>query len=604
MGVLRLFRHISLKWEDCLEKLKGAIDACETAHSKGIKVDWLELDLNSIFHPVAQELYQYGNTPKNSLPASLLYPSRNKPRQQPQIPEKKLFADICKRIEAIRRIIEPELGIYFATDGVAGSSKGSQQRKRRFKAAQEAEAKSSSSHGEHNVLPKWDSNCISTGTSFMERLGLYIDAWVKRQMHENPAWKNLTVIVDSHRLVGEGEHKLLKHMRQNPQCSYVIVSPDADLIFLGMGAHNPRVWIFRENIFDDIDASFFLVDLSLFRQCVLKEIGMDEEKSRADLRVKYSLTDKEIVEKIIEDFIIYCFFIGNDFLPQIPSLNINNDGIETILTIYPKVIREHGFITVKENGTYNISKSSLKSLLYELAQLEYQMMVTHQKQSRARWPDTILQKHVSHPIVPGKFKDSGQPERTLAIDMPRYKQEYYEQKFGGIEPESIVHEYLKGMVFVLRYYLDTIPSYTWSFPFNFAPFFQEMYEHVDSFDTSMTFEPSTPLSPLEQLTAVLPGRSSYLLPEALQMLSTSSKSPIIDMYPIDFEVDLEGKRQEYEGVVILPHISVDRLRKAFKALEPQLSEYDRERNLPGKLVTYFRNNEGQVIQRITDPKQI
>ena len=55
MGVLKFFRYISIKYNDCLIPLQGSYLKCESANSKGVQIDWLELDLNSIFHPVAQE---------------------------------------------------------------------------------------------------------------------------------------------------------------------------------------------------------------------------------------------------------------------------------------------------------------------------------------------------------------------------------------------------------------------------------------------------------------------------------------------------------------------------------------------------------------------
>ena len=112
-----------------------------------------------------------------------------------------------------------------------------------------------------------------------------------------------------------------------------------------------------------------------------------------------------------------------------------------------------------------------------------------------------------------------------------------------------------------------------------------MAEQIDDFDTSMIFNPSTQLTPLEQLISILPNKSSYLLPEPLRVLS-SADSPIVDMYPIEYDTDCEGKKYDYEGIVIIPIVDVKRLRKAFNKLEPQLSEYDRRRNLPGKITLY------------------
>ena len=38
-----------------------------------------------------------------------------------------------------------------------------------------------------------------------------------------------------------------------------------------------------------------------------------------------------------------------------------------------------------------------------------------------------------------------------------------------------------------------------------------------------------------------------------------SRSPIIDFYPTDFRVDQEGKRNDWEGIVLVPFIDEARL---------------------------------------------
>lgn len=52
----------------------------------------------------------------------------------------------------------------------------------------------------------------------------------------------------------------------------------------------------------------------------------------------------------------------------------------------------------------------------------------------------------------------------------------------------------------------------------------------------MTFEQGTPFKPFEQLLGVLPAPSSSLLPAPFKPLMESSSSPIIDFYPLSFEV--------------------------------------------------------------------
>lgn len=566
MGVFRFFRFITQKYPECLIKLNGTYESCTPPQSKGIYTDWLEFDLNSVFHPVAQKLYSYGTSTQSNTRISLLKPTLNKQISQQDIPEKVLFSEICKRLQNIINIIKPQKGIYFAIDGVAGVSKQSQQRKRRFKSAQE---------NTDNNEKKFDSNVISCGTLFMERLSKYIDIFIQKQMENNPQWKNLNIIFNNQRVIGEGEHKSIHHMKQNPQYSYTIVSPDADLIFLSMGLNNPKIYIFRENIFDDMAAAFFMVSIEVFKKSVLTELKLND------------ITNKQLT---IEDFIIYCFFIGNDFLPQIPSININNQGIENIFALYPIIIKEHGFISQKQNNNYTINKKAMKQLLLELSKQEHQMIINNIKKNKTKWPDKLLMKYTSY-----------SPHKSITIDLENYKKEYYQQKFNGIDTKEISHEYLKGILFVTKYYLDKIPSYTWAYPYFYAPYFKELYEHIDSFDENMTFEESEPLTPLEQLLSIVPGKCSYLLPEPLRFLSTSAESPIIDMFPINFEIDLEGKKNEYECTILLPHIDPERLRDAFNEHKHKLSEYDTQRNKPGKILTYYYDNKNQLIKMLSEP---
>lgn len=54
--------------------------------------------------------------------------------------------------------------------------------------------------------------------------------------------------------------------------------------------------------------------------------------------------------------------------------------------------------------------------------------------------------------------------------------------------------------------------------------------------------------------AVLPAASKEHLPAAYHDLMTSPDSKVIDYYPINFETDLNGKKQEWEAVVLIPFI--------------------------------------------------
>lgn len=97
------------------------------------------------------------------------------------------------------------------------------------------------------------------------------------------------------------------------------------------------------------------------------------------------------------------------------------------------------------------------------------------------------------------------------------------------------------------------------------------------------FELSEPFRPFEQLLAVLPEASSDCLPKPLQKLMTSnpSESPIHDFYPMNFETDLNGKRNDWEAVVLIPFIDEKRLLEAIRGQENQLSKEEKARNSHG-----------------------
>lgn len=93
------------------------------------------------------------------------------------------------------------------------------------------------------------------------------------------------------------------------------------------------------------------------------------------------------------------------------------------------------------------------------------------------------------------------------------------------------------------------------------------------------FDFGKPFRPFEQLMGVLPEASKSLIPQAYQVpisretlilrlthqyqdLMYNPTSPILDFYPQEFELDLNGKKQDWEAIVKIPFIDEKRLLSA------------------------------------------
>jgi 5'-3' exoribonuclease 2 len=59
---------------------------------------------------------------------------------------------------------------------------------------------------------------------------------------------------------------------------------------------------------------------------------------------------------------------------------------------------------------------------------------------------------------------------------------------------------------------------------------------------------------------------------------TDEDSPIIDFYPTEFEIDMNGKKMLWQGVALLPFIDRQRLLDAMAPRYPSLNEDEVRRN--------------------------
>ena len=209
---------------------------------------------------------------------------------------------------------------------------------------------------------------------------------------------------------------------------------------------------------------------------------------------------------------------------------------------------------------------------------------------------------------PAAASDDTSPEDTIMLWEEGYSDRYYEQKFK-VDPKDVefrhkvARAYAEGLAWVLLYYFQGCPSWTWYYPYHYAPFAADF---VDIGDMEVSFEKGKPFRPYEQLMGVLPAASNHAIPEPFRDLMVNEESDIIDFYPTNFPIDLNGKKFAWQGVALLPFIDEKRLLKAMDTKYPLLSEEEVSRNELGKEALLFSTRHPlyeEIAQNFYSKKQ-
>jgi 5'-3' exoribonuclease 1 len=514
-----------------------------------VEVDNLMIDMNGVFHNSSQKIYEYGNCKP---PPNLLKRRNNARRTNPLKQQIRVFEDVCKTVEKMFDIVEPKKRLILCVDGPAPLSKQAQQRQRRFRSAKDADEKS-----------PFDSNAITPGTKFMDYLSKYIDWYIRKRISEDKKWQNIEVIFSNEKSPGEGEHKIVNYIRHygNPTETYCINGLDADLIMLSLGTHLPNFYVLREDLYDPGN-EFFCINIGKVRETLSSIMTWKSETHKFSRR------------SAIDDFIFLCFIVGNDFLPHIPSIEIIEKGIEVIIEVYKLIGASYGHITSNVDGV-KFNKKPLSAFLSVIGQHEKELMEEKLSRKKSFFPD---------PLVESCAKQVGKGKWEL--DIGKYRETYCSKKFPyGEDIKTICHHYFEGMQWVISYYTQGVPNWKWRYPYHYAPPASVLAEHMDTF-VFPEYGRTIPSVPFQQLLSVLPPKSAKLIPEPLCKLLTSSTSPLHEYCPNDFEVDLSGKRKEWEGIVILPMVNFEKVREEYFKIVSTVDPRELKRNVTGRSFVY------------------
>ncbi len=87
---------------------------------------------------------------------------------------------------------------------------------------------------------------------------------------------------------------------------------------------------------------------------------------------------------------------------------------------------------------------------------------------------------------------------------------------------------------------------------------------------------------------VFPAASRSHVPQPWGELMMDPEAPIIDFYPEDFKIDLNGKKYAWQGVALLPFVDEVRLKSALKPFYDKLTSEEIRRNIRGDDRLYVR----------------
>ena len=430
--------------------------------------------------------------------------------------EKYLIADVILNINKYIQFITPSTTIYIAFDGVAPFAKMEQQRTRRYKSQY-------LSTFTHSKKPsRWNTSSITPGTSFMNELSRVIK---EEFANKEEVYGVRQIIVSGANIPGEGEHKIYEHMRQTSTIhdNVAVYGLDSDLIMLSIfhTIYSKNIYIFREApVFGDshkpannnIRGSDSKLPLFLDVNKLMKSISLEMDCC--------NYYDK----RRVFDYVFLCFFLGNDFLPHFPALNIRTHGIQVLLDTYRQTIAKTNQYLITKDGE-KIMWKSVNMLIKELAKNERTFILqeydTRSKWDHKQWPETTpKEKEDLINNVPVIFRAE---EKYICPKEAHWETRYYTALFHGNTPEtpdfikSVCTNYLEGLEWVYIYYTRGCPDWKWKYNYHYPPLLADLIKYVPhSFTDFILPNNNIPFSPFVQLSYVLPPQQLGLLPEHMR----------------------------------------------------------------------------------------
>jgi len=463
--------------------------------SHSLSVDNIYLDCNSIIYDVYHKMASDSSALSDGIVISII-------------------KNVILKIEEYISIIQPINTVIIAFDGVAPVAKLEQQRSRRYKSWYQNEV--SRMIFKKDKPDPWNTTAITPGTKFMAELNNMISRHFNADSFTKYKVKNIIVSGSNH--VGEGEHKLFDYIRSNSlkhlSETTVIYGLDADLIMLSINHLPicPKIYLFREtpHFIQSIDSSLepeanYFLDIPELTQAI----------------ISYMNNDRVFTVSKVYDYIFLCFFLGNDFLPHFPAINIRTGGVDKMMEAYRATVgKTNDFITDGKTIKWN----NLRKVVSHLASLEEEFyikehLLRNKKEKYYLSDTTPEEKFKKFEATPNYDREM---EKFINPVKPFWQSRYYRGLFSiksdsnDEQKRDIAINYLQGLEWTMKYYTTGCPDWRWRYKYCYPPLLQDLIKYIPVFETEFVpFKPANPVSEIVQLCYVLPRTSLQLLPPKL-----------------------------------------------------------------------------------------
>jgi 5'-3' exoribonuclease 2 len=495
-------------------------------NQKPVGLDMYCIDFNGIIHNVAQDMirkYKDTNTDKNHI-------------------EDEIIAGVWERIQYYVENYKAKKYLICA-DGVAPLAKMFQQRKRRYLNIYKNTL--------DNVAITWDTNAITPGTLFMDKLNRTLN----EKLNKNTKG-GAKIIYSGSDECGEGEHKIFHRLKETPANDKIIIHGlDADLILLSLMSHKENIYLMRE-VKDPHtnDTVFNYLNIKELRKAILCELKMSWNLSEC-------AGDEVSEADLIETYCTACSILGNDFIPHLLTIELKNNGIDTLLSATKRAIQTNGLLV--HDGVIN--HNCLIDIFKELANTE--------DDDIHRICERYIKKKPPQVALPSEFyglKNKDPLIQAIYNSPNKWRQEYYRLIFdNNISLDSTVmfnacNNYIKGIYWVYSYYKGNAIDCEWYYPYNYPPTIKDILNHTIVNEAPVLNCENTFVTPYIQLLIVLPKYSVNLLAKKYQRYMLDIYSGLFHMYPVKYEIQTFLKTQLWECSPILPLINLNYIKRVLE----------------------------------------